>query len=235
MPSTHKTTVIKKTVIAKKQPVKVPNTHDVAVFSLLGKKDGTVSVSDALMKSKITLQLLGQAVRVYQANTHQGTQSTKTRGEVSGSTRKIYRQKGTGRARHGANKAPIFVGGGIAFGPKPRDFGLLIPKKMRRRALQQIIGEKFRQESVTIVSGFEKATGKTKEVVKLLTQLELQDKKILLVLDPAMKKAAQGARNLNRVTVRMGINLSSLDVISNEHLVLAKEAYTDWNKKTLIV
>ena len=72
-------------------------------------------------------------------------------------------------------------------------------------------------------------------VMVIVGSLELQDKKILLVLDPAMKKAAQGARNLNRVTVRMGINLSSLDVISNEHLVLAKEAYTDWNKKTLIV
>jgi large subunit ribosomal protein L4 len=233
MPRTHKTTVTKKTTATKKQPAKTPDIHEIAVYTLLGKKDGTVSVSDILMKAKINEQLLVQAVRVYQANTHQGTQSTKTRGEVAGSTRKIYRQKGTGKARHGANKAPLFVGGGIAFGPKPRNLGLQIPQKMRRRALQQLIGEKFRQKVVTIVSGFDNASGKTKEVVTLLTSLALQDKKVLLVLGPAMKKAALGARNLGRVTVRM-TNVSSLDMISHEHLVLAKEAYVDWSKKTLI-
>jgi len=103
------------------------------VVSIDGKKKGTVSVSEAMFNTHAADQLVAQAVRVYQANQRQGGAKTKTRGEVTGSGRKIWRQKGTGRARHGHRYAPIFVGGGVSHGPRTRDFSRRLSKAMRKR------------------------------------------------------------------------------------------------------
>src|SRR6185437_7247197 len=115
----------------------------VDVVGIDGKVTGKIALPGEIFGEKLNKALLAQAVRVYLANQRQGNASTKTRGEVDGSTRKIYRQKGTGRARHGSVRAPIFVHGGIAHGPKPRDFSLTMPQKMKQKALFSALSTKL--------------------------------------------------------------------------------------------
>src|SRR5882724_11511103 len=132
------------------------------VYGLDGKVAEKVTVPAAIFGEKVNKTLLAQAVRVYLANKRQGNASTKTRGEVDGSTRKIYRQKGTGKARHGSVRAPIFVHGGVVFGPKPRDFSLSLPKKMKRKALFSALSAKLQGKELIVVSSLETITPKTK-------------------------------------------------------------------------
>ena len=165
-----------------------------------------------------------QAIRVYQTNLRQGTASTKTRGEVTGSTRKIYRQKGTGRARHGAITAPIFVGGGITFGPKPRHFELLLPQKMRRQAFTSVLSDRIKAKAVTLLVGADKVSGKTRDMHQFLEKANLLNKKVLFVFDTKMKKAIQATRNLPHATLRTAENVSLLDLLTTEHLIAAEDA-----------
>src|SRR3989344_6029979 len=118
------------------------------VYDLKGAKSGTLALPKEVFGTKVNNSLMAQAVRVYLANQRQGNATTKTRGEVQGSSKKIYRQKGTGRARHGSLRAPIFVKGGIVFGPKPRDFSLDLPKKMKRKALFSSLSAKAADSEV---------------------------------------------------------------------------------------
>jgi len=126
----------------------------VEVIDTVGKVVETMELPKELFGAKINSVLMAQAVRVYLANQRLGTASTKTRGEVDGSTRKIYRQKGTGRARHGGIRAPIFVKGGIAHGPKPRDYSLLLSKNMRIAALRSALSAKVKAGEVAVIAGF---------------------------------------------------------------------------------
>src|SRR3990170_6251019 len=135
---------------------------NVPVVGVDGKTKSKIQLPKELFGAKVNKALLAQAVRVYLANQRTGNAATKTRGEVEGSTRKIYRQKGTGRARHGAIRAPIFVGGGIVFGPRPHDFHLDFPKKMKRRALGSALTSKLGSGDVIVVSGLSDLEPKTK-------------------------------------------------------------------------
>jgi large subunit ribosomal protein L4 len=167
---------------------------------------------------------IAQAIRVYQMATRQGTSSTKTRGEVHGSSRKIYAQKGTGRARHGNIRAPIFVGGGIVFGPKPRNFTLKLSKTMKKQVLSGLLSNCQKQKIVSVVKDFDKATGKTKEIANLISKMNLQNKKILLILTPDLKKTIQAAANIANVTLRPANALSPLDVFTAKHLIFAQNS-----------
>jgi large subunit ribosomal protein L4 len=157
------TTPVKaETTVTVKPVTKVTRGVKIDVLDLTGKVQTSIDLPAELFGAKVNKQIMAQAVRVYLANQRQGTQSTKTRGEVTGSTRKIYRQKGTGRARHGGITAPIFVGGGIALGPKPRDYGLSLPKKMRRVALASALTSQLNAGKVKVVDGFDTIEPKTK-------------------------------------------------------------------------
>ncbi|MBI4100070.1 50S ribosomal protein L4 [Candidatus Microgenomates bacterium] len=136
--------------------------------------------------------LLSQAVRVYLANQRQGTQNAKTRAEISRTRKKLYKQKGTGGARHGDRKAPIFVGGGIAFAPKPRDYSLKLPTKMRQKALDLALKSK-KIEKVVLT----KVTGKTKELAKLITV----NSNTLLITKDHNPKVWQAGRNIAKLTI----------------------------------
>ena len=165
-------TVVKKEIKPVAKTVKSPVSKlTVSVYGMDGKSSGTVTLPKEIFGEVVNKKLLAQAVRVYMANKRQGNASTKTRGEVEGSTRKIYRQKGTGNARHGSIRAPIFVKGGIVHGPKPRDFGLDLSKKMRRKALFSALSAKLQDGDVKVVSGFEKMTPKTKQFVSVLGKI----------------------------------------------------------------
>jgi large subunit ribosomal protein L4 len=140
-----KTPVTAKVVESKNSEVKTGSLK-ITVVGVDGASMGNMTLPEAVFGAKPNKALIAQAVRVYLANQRQGNASTKTRGEVIGTTKKIYRQKGTGRARHGAAKAPIFVGGGIAHGPHPHDFSMDFPKKMKQKHSSLLYLRRLRQE-----------------------------------------------------------------------------------------
>lgn len=212
---------VKKTV---KPAVKTAGLN-VPVYALSGEKKGTISLPKEIFGIKVNNTLMAQAVRVYLVNQRQGTASTKTRGEVRASTRKIYRQKGTGRARHGAITAPIFVGGGIAFGPRPRNFELKMSKQMRRKALLSALSQKFSEDRIRIVD-VAGSTGKTREIYGMLRKLDLVNKKdegkVLFVASGDLAKRAAG--NIGAVEVYPAASINTYTVLNNKHLVFEKEA-----------
>lgn len=221
----------------KKKPVKKTTTRLLKIdqvellrFNQDGKPEKPLFGDKQIFTAEINPSLLAQAVRVYQMNLRQGTQSTKTRGEVAGSTRKIFRQKGTGRARHGSIKAPIFVGGGIVFGPKPRNFDLHLTKPMRKKAMFGALSDKVKSNSMLVLSGLKSVSNKTKEMYKLLKKLKLEQKKLLLILEPNMQSAIQASRNLEHVILRPVNSVSTLDILKSEFVLFAEEAIATFQK-----
>lgn len=212
-------TVAKKEVLASKAET---GKVDLSVMDVDGKAAGKVSAPAELFAAKINKPLLAQAVRVYLANQREGGAATKTRGEVEGSTRKIYRQKGTGRARHGAIRAPIFVGGGIVFGPVPHDFSLKLPQKMKRAALSSALTDKKETENLILVTGLNSIT-KTKKMAEILENLGAGEKPLLVVAKDAAS-AVRSARNIEGVEILPANNLNTYSVISHQKIVLMKEA-----------
>lgn len=169
-------------------------------------------------------QLLAQAVRVYLANQRQGTQNAKTRAEVNRTRHKLYKQKGTGGARHGDRKAPIFVGGGIAFAPKPRDYSLFLPKQLKRRALHAALALVSKNKNLSVVSGMAKLTGKTTELAKFLAGLEGNTRNLLLVTDTMRDNVYRAARNIPGVTVLPANQLNTYAVLRAGRILLMEEA-----------
>jgi large subunit ribosomal protein L4 len=162
------------------------------------------------------------------ANQRRGTLSTKSRGEVKISTRKIYRQKGTGRARHGAKSAPIFVGGGIAFGPKPRDFSLKLNQNMKRVALFSALTSKLKDGEIKIITGLEKIEPKTKKMVDVIDKLELNGKnaQVLLIMPSGNQFAniVKAGRNIKGITVTSANLINTYEVLVNKRILFMKSS-----------
>lgn len=225
-----KKAVAKKDVVVKKAAKTVEKKIEVKstapVFDLAGKKTGTVTLPKELFAGKINDQLMAQAIRVYLANQRQGTSSTKTRSEVTGSRRKVWRQKGTGRARHGSITGPIFVGGGIVHGPKPRDLELKMPKKMKLLALASALTEKNSEDMVFVVDG--KFSGKTKQFADVISSIVKTESKkspsILFIRNKKDREAALASRNIKNVSVISGSDVNTYSVIRNNAILLSKDA-----------
>lgn len=219
-----------KTISLKKPVAKTPKTGKltVEVYTVSGRKAGTVELPKEIFGSEINNALMAQAVRIYLANQRMGTASTKTRGEVKGSSRKIYRQKGTGRARHGSIRAPIFVKGGVVFGPKPRDFSLKLPKKMKRAALISALSSKFKDGEIKVYSGLQKIDPKTKIMADLLKTSGAKAGKILLITSTDEKSGLQdlyrSARNIKDIKILPVNMLNTYEVLDNKQVLLMKEA-----------
>ncbi len=208
----------------KESPVVKESGLNLSVFGLDGAKKGTVALPKEVFGAKINEPLMAQAVRVYLVNQRQGTQSTKTRGEVRGSTRKIYRQKGTGRARHGAITAPIFVGGGIAFGPRPRNFELKLSKNMKKKALFSALTTKAKADRVYVVD-FADLSGKTKQVYSLFKTLKMLKKtnldKVLLITE---KDGARASRNIAGLKTEPVNVINTYGILNSNYVVFEKNA-----------
>lgn len=202
----------------------------VDVYDVKGKVLETIELSKEIFGEKENKQLISQAVRVYLANQRKGTASTKTRGEVRGSTRKIYRQKGTGRARHGSVRAPIFVHGGIVSGPKPRDFSLKFPKRMKRKALFCALSSKLKAGEIKIVSGLLKIEPKTKKMVEVLENLKLSNGKILLILPKDCENLKRAARNIRNIEYISAFNMNTYSVLNNKGMLFARESIEEFEK-----
>jgi len=228
MPTVKKTASVK---AVKKAPVKVEKQvaaskvsgMSVPVYSLLGKATGSMILPKEIFGVTVNKALLAQAMRVYTNNqkTHPG--STKTRGEVKGSTAKIYRQKGTGRARHGGIRAPIFVGGGIVFGPKPRKVTLDLPKKMKKAALVSALSSKMADKNISGVSGLEKMTGKTKEAFGMMSKIN-SGKSTLIIIGENQDIVVRAVRNLPKVMVLPASQINAYEVLKHHSLLITKEA-----------
>lgn len=220
-------TIVKKKISMSRVKSVVPETS-VAVMDVEGKKKGTLTLPSELFAAKINKALLAQAVRVYLSNQREGSASTKTRGKVEGSTRKIYKQKGTGRARHGSIRAPIFVGGGIVFGPMPRDYSLEFPKKMRRAALASALTSQFQSGNVVVVDGLADLTVKTKVMANALSlvggpAVKSAAQRTLLVVPTDAENVVRSARNIASVDFSRADQLYTYDVLVHR-VVFMKEA-----------
>ncbi len=198
----------------------------IKAYDIKGKSiEGGWDVKEAVF-GKPNPAILSQAVRIYTSNLHQKTSKVKTRGEVVGSTRKIYRQKGTGNARHGAKYAPIFVGGGIAHGPTGvRPENMVLPKTMRRRALAAAILSKLADKSISGVSGVKAFSGKTSAAAKLLATIALHPKQSVLVVTSGKATSLYLAiSNLQGVSMKRASLINAYDLIASSHIIITKPA-----------
>ena len=192
------------------------------VYNQTGQSTGEVELSPALFDLKPRSHHLWRGMTTNLSNQRLGTVKTKRKGEVSGGGKKPFRQKGTGNARQGSIRAVQFVGGGIAHGPKPRDFSLYLPKKMRQQALAESLSDKAQGGKIIVVESLKFDSPKTKQAAGLLKSLGLNGKKCLLLLEESHPATLKSFRNLPRVTVLSKENLNTYQVLSHEVLVLTQ-------------
>ena len=184
---------------------------------------GEIDVRDDVFAVPFHEAVIHQAIVAHLANRRQGTASTKTRSEVHGSTRKMFRQKGTGHARHGSRRAPIFRGGGVTFGPKPRDYRQALPKKMRRLALRSLLSARASNGELAIVDSLGLDVPATKAAVGLLQRLGTMPP-VLVVTKDAEPATILSMRNIERARTTPALLLSAYDLYSHKHLVMTVDA-----------
>jgi len=195
----------------------------VPVYNLSGEVVRQTEISDAVFAVPFNETLVHQVMVGMRANARQGTASTKTRGMVSGSTRKLYRQKGTGNARSGSKKSPLRRGGGITFGPHPRDYRQETPRKMRRLALRCVLSAKAGDGELKILDGFDFAEPKTKKMIEVLTALGI-DSSALIVTPAPEKNVIKSARNLPEIKTMPANVLNIIDILSHKTLLMTEAA-----------
>lgn len=194
----------------------------VALFNIEGKQVSDIELSEVVFGAEVNTAALHQVVVALQANKRQGTQSAKTRAEVSGGGIKPWRQKGTGRARQGSIRSPQWIHGGIVFAPKPRDYRMSTPKSMRRVAMVSALSSKVRDNEIVVVDSLELAAPKTKTMVNLLKALNV--KKTLIVTAESNENAYKSARNIEGVAIIPVNNINVYDLLKYENLVITKDA-----------
>lgn len=193
------------------------------VTTLDAKKAGTVELSDEVFGLEPRADLLHRMVRYQLAKRRAGTASSKDRSEINATTAKMYRQKGTGRARHGSKKAPLFRGGGKAFGPKPRSHAIELPKKVRALALKHALSSKAKTDTLVVLDSCELKEAKTKALKSRFTKLGLGS--VLIVDGAAVEDSfARAARNIPQVDVLPVQGINVYDILRHEKLVLTKAA-----------
>jgi large subunit ribosomal protein L4 len=197
---------------------------EIGVKNIENKNAGTITLSEELFSARGKDTLMHEAVINYLANQRQGTAATKTRGLVRGGGKKPYRQKGTGRARAGSNRSPIWKGGGTVFGPSPRDYSYKMPKKARKRALYAAIAEKIKDDQLVVIDNLAIKEPKTKEMVGIMGTLGLDKGSVLIVLKETDRNVLLSARNIPGVRVMRAGDLHVYDVLSSDRLLSTKDA-----------
>lgn len=195
----------------------------VPVYNMSGEKVETLDIDEARFGTTVNAALLKQAVVAYHANRRQGTVATKGRSEVEGSTKKLFRQKGTGNARRGPVRTNIMKGGGCAFGKKTRDFRQGLPKKMRHAALNSAILAKILGEDLCVVSGLKLDRPKTQTMAAVLNKLKI-NRSCLLTLPARDEILYKSARNIFGVTVMAAADLNAFDVATRQKMLVTREA-----------
>ena len=193
------------------------------VYDGVGNRVGELELADGVFGITPHTAVLHEALTWQLAGRRRGTHSTLTRGEVNRTTRKLYRQKGTGRARHGARGAPVFVGGGVVFGPTPRDHSYTLPKKVRRLAIRSALSAKAAEGRIAVLDRLELAQPKTSVLAKLLRGVAAEGK-VLLVTAGADAVVSRSAANLPGLRVVQATNLNVHAILTSDWLVIVRDA-----------
>lgn len=196
---------------------------ELKVVDIKGKEAKSVKLPDEQFGVHVHDAVIHQAVASYRANQRQGNASTKTRAEVSGGGKKPWRQKGTGRARAGSSRSPLWKKGGIIFGPQPRDFSFSVPRKIKSAALREALNAKFLSNELVCVDKFDLDSGKTKDFAQTLKSLKLSGR-VLAVLDGAQSKTLLAGRNIRTVTLARGLNVNAKDILSHKNMLVTQTA-----------
>lgn len=207
----------------------------VNVLNQLGEKVGTVTLNDEVYKIEPNEQVVYEVINAERAGMRQGTHKVKGRSEVSGGGRKPWRQKGTGRARQGSIRSPQWVGGGVVFGPHPRDYSKKVNRKVNNLAIKSLLSSRLATKDLIILDELKVENGKTKEFVAVLKALELENLKTLVILKKANEeqkeeafKVLQSSNNIPSVKVQTVDHVSAYDLILADKLVLTKEAALEY-------
>ena len=195
----------------------------VEVLNIKGEQVGELELSAEIFAAEVNKNLLFAVAQMLQAARRRGTANTKTRREVRGGGRKPWRQKGTGRARHGSIRSPLWVGGGITFGPKPRSYRYTLPKKARRAALRAALTAKLDSKRLLVLDELKMAEPRTKEIVRMLENFQVRGT-VLLVTGGSDLNVYKSGRNIPGVTTTVAHQINVLDLLSHETLILTKEA-----------
>ena len=194
----------------------------VDVFDLEKKKTGQVELKSEVFEQPVKESLLHLVVRWQLASRRAGSASTKTRGEVSGGGKKPWKQKGLGRARSGSNRSPIWRGGGITFGPKPKDWSFSLPKKVRKQAIKSALSHKFNEKEIYVLDSIELPEIKTKQVVSFLKNFDIT--KCLILIDDKNENLVKSSNNLKDVKVLKNDGINVYDLLNFKHLILTKSS-----------
>ena len=195
----------------------------VALYNVSGEQIGDIELSDDIFGIEVNTHVMYEAVKAYLANQRQGTQSAKTRSEVRGGGRKPWRQKGTGRARQGSIRSPQWKGGGVVFAPKPRDYSIRLPKKVRRLALKSAFSSKVESNEIIVIDELNMTTPKTKDMIKVLENLKV-GKKALIVIPAKDENIYKSARNIPGVKTSAVNTLNVYDILNHNSFVITKDA-----------
>ncbi|MDH5405069.1 MAG: 50S ribosomal protein L4 [Candidatus Aminicenantes bacterium] len=195
----------------------------VEVRNLKNRKVGEVELLDAVFAAPVNPNLLYEAVKHYQACQRKGNASTKTRGEVRGGGKKPWRQKGTGRARAGSIRSPIWKGGGVTFGPRPRDYSYRLPKKIIKGALKSALSQKYKEGKVMVVDELKLEHPKTRELIQVIKKLELENS-VLIIDSHENVNLKLSAGNIPQVKVTEHRRLNVYDIMKYDTLLFSKEA-----------
>src|SRR5215813_905010 len=194
----------------------------VKVRNLKNEEIGDLELSEAVFGAPFNEPLIHAAVRNYMANGRQGTVATKTRGDVSGAGRKLWKQKGTGRARIASLRSPLWKGGGNVHGPQPRDWSYNLPRKMKRGALRSALSERLREGNLVVVDGFGLDDHKTKTFVAIAKSFGWDNKTLIVETSPE-KNLILSSRNVPGVTVASNANINVYDVLYHDKIVFTKD------------
>jgi large subunit ribosomal protein L4 len=195
----------------------------VALFNIQGDKIGEIELSDDVFGAEVRSDIMHRAVVNFLANQRLGTASTLTRAEVAGGGRKPWRQKGTGRARHGSIRSPLWRKGGIVFGPKPRSFNISMPKKMKRFALKSALSAKTKDNQLILLYSLTMEAPKTKQMVSILDNLKVAKKSLIVIADKD-ENVVKSARNIPGVKATYVNTINVYDILNHDYLIMTKEA-----------
>ena len=214
-----------------KKTVEVPVVHEgkITVFDLKGKTLETMALDPLFHEGAVNTDVIHQVVVKYQAGQREGTASTKTRGEVSGGGKKPWKQKHTGRARHASIRSPLWRGGGVTFGPHPRDYSYTLPLQIRRKAVAEGVKDKVMSGKLVMVSALELSSPKTKGMTGIFKTFKME--KPLVVVDQKSANVLLASRNIPYADVRSSEEVNVLDVVSHKECLMTKAAYSGLLKR----
>lgn len=196
----------------------------VAIYNVQGQQVGDLELNDSIFAANINQAAVHQVVVNHLANLRRGTHSTKSRGEVRGGGRKPWRQKGTGRARVGSIRSPLWRGGAIIFGPKPRDYSYSVPRKLKRVALKSALSSKVKEDKFIVLDQLSFEAPKTKEMVNILKALNNTGIKTLVIIAEKDDNVTKSIRNIEGVSVINTNNINVYDIVNHEKLIMTKDA-----------